>query len=67
VELLQCSKNTLIQELSQLKRNHIQDSDGTRAVSVLRRFNELKYYLIMFEVFHWFLRQIAAENQSKQN
>ena len=66
VELLQCSKNTLIQELFQLKRSHIQESDGTRAVSVLRRFNELKYYLIMLEVSHWFLRRIATENQENK-
>ena len=33
VELLQASKNTLIQQLFQLEGNHTQDSDGTRAVS----------------------------------
>ena len=43
VELLQGSKNTLIQELFQLKRNCTQNSDGTRSVSVLPCFNELKY------------------------
>ena len=64
MELLQCSKNTLIQELFQMKRNQIKDSEGTRNVSVLRRLNELKYYLIMLEISHTFLRRIATENQS---
>ena len=66
VELLQGSKNTLIQELFQLKRNCTQDSDGTRTVSVLPRFNDLNY-LILSELSHWFLKQIATENQSKRN
>ena len=44
VELLQGSKNTLIQELFQLKRNCTRESDGTRTVKVLPRFNELKIF-----------------------
>ena len=66
VELLQGSKNTLIQELFQLKRNCTQDNDSTRTVSVLPCFNELKH-LILFELSRWFLRQIATENQSKRS
>ena len=52
VELLQGSKNALIQELFQLKRNCTQDSDGTRTVSVL------PYELKILNN----LKQIATEN-----
>jgi len=54
VELLQRSKNTLIQELFQLKRNHIPDSDGTRADGKLNAKDRSKQRQTTVTVVHKF-------------